>query len=77
VNTDPVIERIAERLVTKGYVSLAHDLRSVWSRTNEMDLQNMEYGEPLDTKGPGLPVLFVMMLQFIMFVLVVYIAIHV
>jgi len=78
VNKDPVIETIAERLITKGYVSLAHDLRAVWPRVNETTIglktAPTDYAEPLDIKGPGLPVVFVMTLQFIMFVLVVYIA---
>jgi hypothetical protein len=83
VSKDPAIEAIAERLVSKGYASLAHDLRSVWPRVNEVALVGIksepttEWSAAERGEGPGLGALFVMMLQTIMFVLVAYIAYNV
>jgi hypothetical protein len=83
VSKDPTIEAIAERLVSKGYTSLAHDLRSVWPRINEVASVGIK-SEPTtewcaaeNSAGRGIGALFVMTLQTIMFVLVVYVAYHV
>ena len=83
MSKDPTIEAIAERLVSKGYTSLAHDLRSVWPRINEVASVGIksepttEWSAAETGEGPGVGALFVMMLQTIMFVLVVYVAYHV
>ena len=85
MNKDPVIETIAERLTLRGYVSLAHDLRSVWPRVNSAPLVGMksaptevtEWSAAENGEGPGLIPLIFMGLQTLMFILVVYIAFHV
>ena len=85
MSKDPTIEAIAERLVSKGYVSLAHDLRAVWPRVNEpvmgivgiKSAPTTEWSAAENSAGRGIGALFVMTLQAIMFVLVVYVAYHV
>ena len=83
MSKDPTIEAIAERLVSKGYVSLAHDLRAVWPRVNEVPVVGIksaptsEWSTDQKIERPGLGPLFVMLLQTIMFVLVAYVAYHV
>ena len=82
MSKDPTIEAIAERLVSKGYVSLAHDLRAVWPRVNEpavgiKSAPTLEWSTDQKIERPGLGPLFVMLLQTIMFVLVAYIAYNV